>query len=119
MFYPTRWNILDWTLENYYKALKSACELYFRIPVTSEPTLFYVFMIALTFLITTFQYNTVQMDDLLAFTGMLTMKNIASDLDKAIREGHLADEQVSVLLLRRRCSNLIEHWAHLRMIVGD
>ena len=42
MFYPTRWNILDWTLENYYKALQSACELYFNVPVqTAKLTPFY------------------------------------------------------------------------------
>lgn len=54
----------------------------------------YSLLILATFLITTFLYNTYQKDDILSFTGVLTMRRIMADLEKAIRVGNLTEEEV-------------------------
>ena len=97
-FFPVRWGVFDWSIENYYMTLKSACQLHLGIPVTDEGEFWYPLAIFATFVLTTFQYNALLCRDMLAVGAVLAMKNIASDLDKAIKSDRFSDEEIMGLM---------------------
>ena len=94
LYFLTRWGIFYWSLEGYYVAIKTACAVHFGIPTDWEGQSYYYLLLVLAFVIFFQQIAFLICGDLLAVSGILTMNQVATDLDRALQHGNLADKEV-------------------------